>query len=546
MKTTSPQNANNLNNNNNNHHNLGHVGCGGGGGGGRRGHFVVYWTRTGCCLFSGWFLVLQVTRMHNLVSSPNPTKNHDELSALSVLFPKQQQQQSRFTLVEDVHHIQQQRRKAITTITREKHHLAAVVASHESNATTTSSTATTTSLSHASVPEADSSSPPPPPPVPFTVDILSVGSQSRLDYIQAQRDSFGSHSSVRHFFNVTELDDPNDPHCSTTLKWNDVASISRFCSTNKYNHNNKRNHHKIHSSSWDPQRQFVMKYLSGSFASTTWLSKKTNPAGWLCAQNRPALGLYKVLQHYRSTLQMLQNDTVSSSSMTSSLSLLSSVLPDFLIVMDDDTYYNMELLEQHFSPSYNDGNNNNNNDEANYNYNSDHYNSSIPKGIAGCVVRSPIRSINFTIPFGGFGFIMSRGYLQNLMTPIHCQQQQQQQEVEEGETTVNNATTKDEQRENHENGNHQKGENDNDFQIKNVCVGIHQTNHLNEKPLFRDGMSLVDLLYAYATDQPYTQYKKWTTGFCLHSDWYAYCVFVVGVPVSHAVPEFVEGRVVNA
>ena len=42
------------------------------------------------------------------------------------------------------------------------------------------------------------------------VDILSVGSNLRLEYLQAQRNTFTRHVSVRHFFNATE-DGDADP-----------------------------------------------------------------------------------------------------------------------------------------------------------------------------------------------------------------------------------------------------------------------------------------------------------------------------------------------
>jgi hypothetical protein len=43
-----------------------------------------------------------------------------------------------------------------------------------------------------------------------TVDILSVGSNLRLDYLQAQQNTFARHVSVRNFFNATE-DTDADP-----------------------------------------------------------------------------------------------------------------------------------------------------------------------------------------------------------------------------------------------------------------------------------------------------------------------------------------------
>jgi hypothetical protein len=44
-------------------------------------------------------------------------------------------------------------------------------------------------------------------------------------------------------------------------------------------------------------------------------------------------------------------------------------------------------------------------------------------------------------------------------------------------------------------------------------------NQIGEGPLFQNGMSISDLQQAYASAQPYTHYRNWTTGFCLHSDW---------------------------
>ena len=61
--------------------------------------------------------------------------------------------------------------------------------------------------------------------------------------------------------------------------------------------------------------------------------------------------------------------------------------------------------------------------------------------------------------------ILSREYIQNLMKPIHC-------EVD-----------------------------------KELCYAINHVNHINEKSLFLEGMSLGDLIYSYATNQPYTLYK---------------------------------------
>ena len=270
-------------------------------------------------------------------------------------------------------------------------------------------------------------------PPSFVVDILSVGSIHRMDYLEAQRDTFATHISVRNFFNATEQDDA-DPSCSTSLTKIAIWKIVTFCRITK---------------KWDRRRQFVMTHEQNSFATKRWLERKANPQGWLCAQSRPAQGFYKVMQHYKST---------------------GEAFPDYLIIMDDDTYYNIELFQQHFQNS------------------AEYQNSSDPAAIAGCLVRSPVGIINFTIPFGGFGFILNRGALSALDKPIFCSQD------------------------------------------RDICHAIQEKNQLNERPLFQEGMTVTDLIYKYATDQPYRKWRNWTTGFCLHSDWYVF--FSDSFPIS--------------
>jgi hypothetical protein len=458
------------------------------------GRLLILVTRGVVVLFCGWFLLLQATGLRDLVADPNPTKNHDLFEMPSSLFQTEQSlfpfhndsQVDAAALEHDHHDHENYQQNSTATMSKIK---AAVTSNHVTadallvNASRSMdfslNAGTSASIESSSTPNQQFNSGSgvnhhPTASSSWTVDILSIGSTSRLDYLQAQQDSFGSHISVRHFFNVTERDDI-DSNCSQRLKWKHMNAISKFCKKQVQ---------------WDKQRQFFMTYMKANFARSKWLAKKANPAGWICAQQRPALGFYKVMEHYRSSMRRLvfQNPPLSSS----------SVLPDYLIIMDDDTYYNLELFEEHFSPS------------RSQNYNSN-LSSSIPRGIAGCMVRSPVRSINFTFPYGGFGFMMSRGYLENMMTPIHCQ-----------EEVNDNANNKDKKKKSNGNNNRQ------DFSMKDICVGIHQTNHINEQPSFREGMSLTDLLYAYATNNMFTSYKNWTTGFCLHSDWYVSALLISG------------------
>jgi hypothetical protein len=187
----------------------------------------------------------------------------------------------------------------------------------------------------------------------LVVDIMSIGSNTRIHYQHVQRETFGSHKSVRFFFNITELDD-SDPTCADNFTPEDSYAVSKFC----------------HSRKWQPH-QFLMRYLRNPYARARWLKGKAAPHGWMCAQVRPSHGLAKVVAKYRE-MEHTHGD---------------KALPDYLVIADDDTYINIELFEQYMST----------------------FDTSIPRGVAGCMVRSPVREVNFTIPFGGFGMVFSKG-----------------------------------------------------------------------------------------------------------------------------------------
>jgi hypothetical protein len=228
------------------------------------------------------------------------------------------------------------------------------------------------------------------------LDILSIGSLTRLEYLQAQQETFGSHFSVRNFFNVTEEDD-TDRQCQSTLTTEDLSQIRRFC----------QEHHTELSKYILPQKL---------------LKEKANPVGWLCAQTRPAIGLHKVLQHYKT-----------------------QEMPDYLIIMDDDTYFNVEFFLHYM--------------------NQQNHSSLSSFAMAGCMVPFP----PFSFPHGGFGFMMSKAFLEKIMLSLTS--------------------------------------------VKTIPDRLH------ERRLFQPGMNVVDLIYAYATDQPFSNYRNWTDGFCAHSDW---------------------------
>jgi hypothetical protein len=262
----------------------------------------------------------------------------------------------------------------------------------------------------------------------FVVDILSVSSVTQEDLLRAQQDTFASHVSVRTFFNVTEFDDA-DPDCYKHLTLDDVRAVSNFCRSRP-----RGLSHVMHS-------------MRGQYGRMQWLEKKANPAGWVCAQVRPYSGLLKVYKHYEESKH---------------------ALPDYLIMMDDDTYYNMEQFQRNFAKM----------------------NSSQDLFYAGCLVRWPIHQINITFPFGGFGSILSQGSLRNLFEPIYCPPH----------WSENNSTL---------------------IRRQSLCNRIAESN-IGENRYFKSGMNLVELMYHYVSTEKYRDVKEWSRdggGYCMHSDW---------------------------
>jgi hypothetical protein len=135
-------------------------------------------------------------------------------------------------------------------------------------------------------------------------------------------------------------------------------------------------------------------------------------------------------------------------------------IPDYLIFVDDDTYMNMD----HVVP-----------------FVKENYPAAEAHAVAGCLLRP--RFTNFTLAYGGWSTILTRPTIEQFLLPIHCAQK----------NTTDEFTQK-------------------------VCDRLAE-NGIGEQPLFREGMSVADLMYAYVTDQLYTNFLKWNkAGYCLHSD----------------------------
>lgn len=262
------------------------------------------------------------------------------------------------------------------------------------------------------------------------IDFISVGSLTKPQLQAAQIRTFGSHSAVRHFFPMTELND-TDSTCYKDLTMVDLETAVEFC-----------------------------KDVEGQSHESKLLRKKLRPfqyvrksTGWLCAQKRPLDGLHLVLDRYKT-----------------------ESLPSYLIIMDDDSYFNMNPLVGTL------------------------HNAHPPDELfvlSGCTFTFP-KEIRFNFPYGGFGSILTRKAIQNLMRPIYC-----------------NATKP-------------------DGFTRMACWRLNQ-NLVGEQKFFRNGMTVADLMHAFSSGLPFTGVDDWDdgVGFCFHSD-HAIAYFVgyyhVGVP----------------
>jgi hypothetical protein len=164
-------------------------------------------------------------------------------------------------------------------------------------------------------------------------------------------------------------------------------------------------------------------------------------------------------------------------------------IPHYLLVIDDDTYIDMDAL-------------------TNILYKDFHYNT--PQLVAGCEIYGWIGAgMNF--PYGGFGTFLSQASIQRLLHPIDCS----------STTNATNGVAK-------------------DSFSRYACSRLQQ-NTMGEKEFFTDGMSIIDLMHEYSANQPFTNVRNWTVGFCFHSDLvlaYFFNMYHLAVPDSKLEAKF--------
>ena len=153
-------------------------------------------------------------------------------------------------------------------------------------------------------------------------------------------------------------------------------------------------------------------------------------------------------------------------------------LPKYLFIIDDDTFINMDALIDMLLKDFS---------------------YEVPHLVAGCSFYYFMHG-SMPYPYGGFGSFISRASIQRLIQPIQCTDQSS------------------------------------DPFIRLACWRIKQ-NNMGEKHFFTDGMSVADLMHAFASRQPFSNATNWPNdaGYCFHSDHalaYFFNMYHIAVPDS--------------
>jgi len=220
----------------------------------------------------------------------------------------------------------------------------------------------------------------------YSIDVLIIGSKKSIDQVRVQRETWGSHTAVRHFVLSTE-DDDVDPYCQELFtgkrkeEWNDAVNHTRYCREGSF---------------WDDirTRPELKEHYQSKHYNLMNLRNYPSPTGWICAQRRFMTSLTSFFELYA--------DKESKNS-----------LPDYFILADDDTYVNIDHIIEHFiiEPARRRDAGENIETLAVPPFEN-------PVVTAGC--RLDYEIARTTWPYGGFGMFFSRGSLETMIQPIQC------------------------------------------------------------------------------------------------------------------------------
>ena len=144
----------------------------------------------------------------------------------------------------------------------------------------------------------------------FIIDVISIGCKSKEDYMRTQKQTWGLHPSIRNFWPITEMDD-NNPYCMYETH---IMNHLNMCKRRLHNDSN-----------------FMRSVRDRLVWTEEQMLSSKNPHGWLCAQRRVGAGLAKVGKWYRDEI-LKRNGNVT------------GVLPDYLLLIDNDTFINAKYF----------------------------------------------------------------------------------------------------------------------------------------------------------------------------------------------------------
>jgi len=245
------------------------------------------------------------------------------------------------------------------------------------------------------------------------VDVVSIGSDTRFEYLKAQASTWASHPHVRSFWGFTEKHGHNETCDSMTE--DEVKSHVDAC-----------------TGGLNGFRKSVQEFISEGYTAVE--DKKRSEAGWLCAQRRVgrALGWLKGVAYADKEI----------------------VLPDYLLIVDDDTYIDLDVFEEKI---------------RRFQGNSD----GSAQVFASCLFREN-GYIKWPFAFGGFGTFLSKASIQQLIRPIYCKN------VDETD--------------------------------KDVCESV-RLGRIGERQLFREGMSIAELFHNYSSLKMFCLHSDWLIGY---------------------------------
>jgi len=211
------------------------------------------------------------------------------------------------------------------------------------------------------------------------IDVISLGSQTRPEYLTYQTKTWSTHPNIRHFWGLTEEGDYN-PHCSNIDKHDLDISIERCKSPMGWESDIEGFRSQAYGQAGGSHAQ---ENLYGTLGGGVARLKKAmedahkHKAGWFCAQRRigPALGL----------LQSVYQDNATS-------------IPDILVLVDDDTSVDIEnMKDQMFQNGTDDS-------------------------LIGAACSFGRGGIQFA--YGGYGTFLNKASILPLLQPIYCDERQ--------------------------------------------------------------------------------------------------------------------------